>query len=300
MTKRILALGFFDGVHLGHGALLGRTWELAQELGYVPAALTFDTHPDELVYGQPVPLLNTADERALLMKRLYGIEEIITLPFNRETMAQPWEEFVEQRLCWDYGAVHVVCGHDFRFGAGGKGNAARLKEKCHSLGMGCDCIPEFSLYGEVVSSTRIRTLLQEGRMAEAVACLGHPHMLTGTVVHGRQLGRTLGIPTANLLPSQGLLLPKFGVYAALAHFDGICRPAVVNIGSRPTVQGHRVTVEPWILDFEGDLYGHHLELSLYRFLRAEEKFDSLEALQAEIHKNATETRQFFAQTDLPL
>ncbi len=295
MTKRILALGFFDGVHLGHGALLRRTRELAEEMGYVPAALTFDTHPDELVHGQSVPLLNTAAERALLMKRLYGIAEIITLPFDRATMAQPWEDFVEQRLCWDYGAVHVVCGHDFRFGAGGAGNAARLKEKCHSLGMGCDCIPEFSLYGEPVSSTRIRGLLQEGRMEEAVACLGHPHLLTGTVVHGRQLGRTLGIPTANLLPAKGLLLPKFGVYAALAHFDGLCRPAVVNIGSRPTVQGHQVTVEPWILDFEGDLYGHSLELSLYRFLRSEQKFDSLEALKAEIHKNAAETRQFFAK-----
>ncbi len=294
MTKRILALGFFDGVHLGHGALLRRTKELAEELGYVPAALTFDTHPDELVYGQAVPLLNTAEERSLLMRQLYGIEEVITLPFNRETMAQPWEAFVEQRLYGEYGAVHVVCGHDFRFGAGGAGNAPRLKEKCRSLGMGCDCIPEFSLYGEVVSSTRIRGLLQEGRMEEAVACLGHPHILSGTVVHGRQLGRTLGIPTANILPAQGLLLPKFGVYAALARFDGLYRPAVVNIGSRPTVQGHRVTVEPWILDFDGDLYGHPLELSLYRFLRPEQKFDTLEALKAEIHKNAEETRQFFA------
>lgn len=293
MNKRILALGFFDGVHLGHGALLRRTKELAEETGYVPAALTFDTHPDELVHGQPVPLLNTAEERALLMRRLYGIEEIITLPFDRATMAQPWEDFVEDRLCRDYGAVHVVCGHDFRFGAGGVGNADRLKEKCHSLGMGCDCIPQLSLNGEIVSSTRIRGLLTEGCMDEAVACLGHPHIISGTVVHGRQLGRTLGIPTANLLPAQGLLLPKFGVYAALARFDGICRPAVVNIGSRPTVQGHRVTVEPWILDFEGDLYGHTLELSLYRFLRQEQKFDSLEALKAKIHENAEETRQFF-------
>ena len=293
MTKRILALGFFDGVHAGHGTLLRRTKELADKMGCVPAALTFDTHPDELVHGTAVPLLNTAEERALLMRRLYGIEEIITLPFDRATMAQPWEDFVEQRLYREYGAVHVVCGYDFRFGAGGAGNAQRLKEKCHSLGMGCDCIPQLSLNGEVVSSTRIRGLLTEGRMDEAVACLGHPHIISGTVVHGRQLGRTLGIPTANLLPAQGLLLPKFGVYAALARFDGICRPAVVNIGSRPTVEGHRVTVEPWILDFEGDLYGQHLELSLCRFLRPEKKFDSLEELKQAIHKNAEETRQFF-------
>ncbi len=293
MRKRILALGFFDGVHLGHGALLRRTKELAEETGAIPAALTFDTHPDELVHGHPVPLLNTAQERAMLMRQLYGIEEVITLPFDRNTMTQPWEDFVEKRLWKEYCAVHVVCGHDFRFGAGGAGNAPRLKEKCHSLAMGCDIIPEFSLYGETVSSTRIRSLLAQGRMEEAVACLGHPHLLTGTVEHGRQLGRTLGIPTANLWPAEGLLLPKFGVYAALARFDGLCRMAVVNIGSRPTVQGHRVTVEPWILDFDGDLYGHSLELSLYRFLRAEQKFDSLEALKTEIHKNAEETRQFF-------
>lgn len=293
MVKRILALGFFDGVHSGHGALLLRTRELADALGCVATALTFDTHPDELVHGTAVPLLNTAEERAQLMRRLYGIDEILTLPFDRATMAQPWEDFVEQRLCAQYGAVHVVCGYDFRFGAGGAGNAQRLGEKCRALGIGCDCIPPHSLGGEVVSSTRIRKLLTEGRMNEAVACLGHPHLISGTVVHGRQLGRTLGIPTANLLPAQGLLLPKFGVYAAMAQFGDLHRPAVVNIGSRPTVEGHRVTVEPWILDFEGDLYGQHLELSLYRFLRPEKKFDSLEDLKQAIHKNAEETLAFF-------
>ena len=270
MEQCVLALGFFDGVHLGHGGLLKKTREVADRLGLPAAALTFDTHPDTLVFGAKVPLLNTPEERKYLMQSLYGIDQVLTLHFDR--------------------ATHVVCGHDYRFGAGGRGTPEKLAAECARLGLGFDCIPEIRLEGQTVSSTLIRSLLESGETAKAVRFLGHPHILTGTVISGRHLGRTLGIPTANLSVPKGILVPKFGVYAARAVFDGQTRPAVVNIGVRPTVDGHTVTVEPWILDFDGDLYGHALRLELTDFLRPEQKFASLEALRSEILRNAETVR----------
>ena len=290
MEQCVLALGFFDGVHLGHGGLLKKTREVANRLGLPAAALTFDTHPDTLVFGAKVPLLNTPEERKYLMQRLYGIDQVLTLHFDRATMEQPWQEFVRKTLVQKYRAAHVVCGHDYRFGAGGRGTPEKLAEECARLGLGFDCIPEIRLEGQTVSSTLIRSLLEGGETAKAVRFLGHPHILTGTVISGRHLGRTLGIPTANFSVPEGILVPKFGVYAARAVFDGQTRPAVVNIGVRPTVDGHTVTVEPWILDFDGDLYGHTLRLELTDFLRPEQKFASLEALKSEILRNAETVR----------
>ena len=278
----VLALGFFDGVHIGHGGLLRRTRETADRLGVPAAALTFDTHPDTLVSGHSVPLLNTPEDRAALMREYYGIDEVLTLHFDRETMTQPWERFAEETLLGRYHAVHLVCGHDFRFGDRGAGNPEKLAAFCAQRGIGFDRIDVIELDGAPVSSTRIRALLEAGDMAEAVRCLGHPHVLTGPVVSGRHLGRTIGIPTANLALPPQLLCPRHGVYAALACFDGRRLPAVVNIGSRPTVGGTHVTVEPWILDFDGDLYGRTLRLEFYTFLRPERKFDSLDELRAAI------------------
>lgn len=292
MRDRIIALGFFDGVHLGHGGLLKRTRELADQQGMKAAALTFDTHPDELVFGEKVPLLNTPEEREYLMKSIYGIDELLPLHFDRDTMSQPWENFVVT-LGEKYRGAHVVCGQDFRFGAGGQGTPEKLNQKCMELGIGCDCIPEITMEGETISSTLIRKLLLEGKTEKAVRFLGHPHIISGAVTGGRKIGRTLGIPTANLHLKPGILVPKFGVYTAKAYVDGQELPAVVNIGTRPTVDGHRVTVEPWLLDFNGDLYGEPLRLELYAFLREEKKFDSLEELRTEILKNAEETREFF-------
>lgn len=290
----VLALGFFDGVHLGHGGLLRRTRSLADEYGVAAAALTFDAHPNALLRGQPVPLINSAADREWLLRERYGMDELRLLHFDRAAMAQPWEAFVTERLQREYGAIHVVCGHDFRFGAGGVGDPTKLAALCRTCGIGCDCVPEIRMDGQTVSSTLIRTLLEQGEMERAVRFLGHPHILSGTVESGRQLGRTLGIPTANLRLPQGVLLPKNGVYAAKAHFDGQTHLCVVNVGSRPTVSGSGITVEPWILDYDGDLYGHTLRLSFYRFLRPERRFPTLDALKEEILRNAEETKAFFS------
>ena len=157
-------------------------------------------------------------------------------------------------------------------------------------------VPEQAIDGVRISSTHIRGLLEAGEMERAAEFLGHPHILTGTVVSGRKLGRTIGIPTANLMIPQGLVTPKFGVYACTAVTEAGEFLAVTNIGTRPTVGGHRVTVEPWLLDFEGDLYGKELTLTFHAFLRPEQKFGSLEELQEEIRKNALQTRKLLGKS----
>jgi riboflavin kinase/FMN adenylyltransferase len=154
-------------------------------------------------------------------------------------------------------------------------------------------IQEQTLKGNRVSSSLIRRLVQSGEMESATRYLGHPHMLTGQVLHGKKLGRTLGVPTANLQIPAGIAVPKFGVYACRAIVDGASFPAVANVGTRPTVSGNGITVEPWILDFEGDLYGKEIRLEFYRFLRSEMKFADLAALKEQIHNDAEETRRYF-------
>lgn len=287
----IYALGFFDGVHLGHAALLRECRRLAEETGCKAAAVTFSSHPDTLVLGKTPRLINTIEDRVQLLTES-GMDEVVVLPFDKQMQTMPWQEFLHL-LVANYGAAGLVCGHDFRFGNGGAGNAALLTDYCTEHHMPCAVVPEQTVSGITVSSTHIRSLLEAGKMEEAALFLGHPHILSGTVVTGRKLGRTLGIPTANLsIPEEVVKLP-FGVYACKAEAEGNTYIAVTNIGNRPTVGGHRITVEPWLLGFDGDLYGKHLTLSFHAFLRPEQKFPSLEALKEEIQKNAIETRKFF-------
>lgn len=289
--KTIYALGFFDGVHLGHAALLRACRALADKRGCKAGVVTFDSHPDALVHGAAPVLLVSRAQREQLLRR-YGMDTVITLPFDRNMMSMPWQDFYRM-LRQEYAAAGIVCGSDFRFGARGAGSGRELMKVCAADGIPCTVVPEQTVDGIRISSTHIRALIEEGRMETAVRFLGHPHIISGTVVHGRSLGRTLGIPTANLVLEPGLVVPKFGVYACRCIVDGKSYPAVTNVGTRPTVNGEGVTVEPWILDFAGDLYGKEITLEFNRFLRPETKFDGLGALQAQIHQDAVETRHYF-------
>ena len=293
--KRVLALGFFDGVHLGHGALLKAARQAADRLGCPAAVLTFDRHPGELVSGGRIPLINTAEDRAGLMRRLYGVDEVLFGHFDRAMMEMPWKSYVGEYLIGKLGAVHVVCGHDHHFGWRGEGNPTRLRQACSQFGIGCDVVQKVALHDTTVSSTYVRKLLEDGQMEEAVEFLGHPHVLTGTVVRGRQLGRQMGTPTANLLLPEEVLPPAFGVYACQVVIGGRKYPAVTNVGVRPTVNGGgQITVEPWILEFEDNLYDKTIRVEFHKFLRPERKFDSLEELRAAILRNADETRAFLS------
>lgn len=286
--KTIYALGFFDGVHLGHQALLAACRELAKTHGCKAGVVTFSSHPDGLVSGNTPALLNTIEDRKGLLTA-FGMDVVIALPFDRELMTTHWSVFLQQLVNHD--AFGFVCGSDFRFGAGGSGTARKLRGFCESRQMPCAIVPQQELDGVRVSSTYIRQLMEQGEIRKANRFLGHPHVFTGNVISGRGLGHTIGIPTANLEIPEGILLPRSGVYACTAHVDGHKYVAVTNIGSRPTVGGHHVTVEPWLLDFEGALYGKQLTLVFHEFLRPEKKFSDLEELRKEILKNAAETRK---------
>ena len=291
-NKTIYALGFFDGVHIGHGALLDICREVAREGGQSSGVVTFSAHPDTLVLGQTPRLINTPEDRERLLRKSYGVDTIVTLPFDRKMRDMPWKSFLEL-LRRDYDAAGFVCGADFRFGSRGAGNAGMLAIYCRTESLPWAVVPEQTLDGIRISSTHIRGLIENGEMSTAVKFLGHPHILTGQVVHGRHLGSTLGIPTANLRLPPELAVPKFGVYMCLCAIDGKTYPAVTNVGTRPTVNGQDVTVEPWILDYDGDLYGREITLEFYRFLRPERKFESLQALKTEILRNADQTREYF-------
>ena len=296
MKERVIALGFFDGVHLGHAALLRRTAEEAAARGAVPSVFTFDRVPKEVVTGIPCPLINSPEDRAGLMRRLYGIQDVIMVPFDHEMMTTSWEDFVTGILVERYHAVYLVAGHDHHFGHKNQGSPELLQQRCAQLGLGCDIIPKVEVGGITVSSTYIRRLVELGQIERANTFLGHPHTLTQVVRHGHRIGRTIGIPTVNLTVPPHVLVPSHGVYATRVHLpDGSCFSAVTNVGTRPTVNnGTDVTVEAWLLDFDGDLYGQTVRLEFYRHIRDEIRFDSLDSMKAEIQSNAETTRQYFA------
>lgn len=290
--KRIFALGFFDGVHKGHQEVLEACMDLALENGCDTAAITFDRHPQSCFSAEPPKLLTTLEGRKWHLRHTW-MDEVVVFPVNRETMTIPWQEFLERLV--DMGAAGFVCGKDFRFGHRGEGDADKLCRFCADRDMPHYVIEEQKLDGIRISSSHIRGLVTAGELEEACRFLGHQHTLTGPVVSGRGLGHQLGFPTANIeIPEDLVCLPQ-GVYACIACVDD--RPphyyAVTNIGSRPTVDGHQVRAESWLLGFDGDLYGKQLHLFFYEFLRPEQRFGSLEELKEAVLQDAEKTRRFF-------
>ena len=294
--RRAIALGFFDGVHIGHGALLRKTTERAKELGITPSVLSFDVHPDKLVFGKDVPLINSALSREEIIRRCYGINEMVFLHFDKRIMHMPWQDFADT-IIRELGLAWIVVGHDFCFGYRGEGTAEKLKAYCEGKGLGCDIIQAVTLDGRIVSSTYIRTLIADGDMEQAARYLGHPHTLQDTVHSGYHLGTKLGAPTINMSFPEGVIVPRHGVYAARVFLeDGSSHIAVANIGVRPTVSdGQRVNVESHLLEFNGNLYGRQARVEFYKFLRPEKKFDDYEALSAQIRSDAVEARAYFRQ-----
>ena len=291
--KTVIALGFFDGLHLGHAALLNRARARAAELGAEAALLTFDVHPDALVKKSPVELLCSAEDRRYLAKRYFDIDRVLYIHFNSETMRLPWQEFMEH-VCLRYGAVHFVIGHDFSCGYKGAGTAPLLEDWCRARGLGCDVIPAVTLDGVVVSSTYIRELIRAGDMERAAAFLGHPHLMTDTVRTGFRLGRTMDFPTVNMCLGEGVLEPRRGVYATRVLLPDGSHDAVTNVGLRPTFDGQKVTVETHILDYSADLYGQRVCVMFCHFLREERKFDSPGLLSAQIREDVAQARAWFA------
>jgi riboflavin kinase/FMN adenylyltransferase len=290
--SRVLALGFFDGVHLGHGQLFKRTVKQAAEMCATPCALTYNAHPKTLVTGRPVPLLCSTEERAELIRSLYRIPEVLVESFTVETARIPWRTYVDTVLSERLNAVFIVVGHDFTFGHLGEGTPAKLSEYCETRGVGCAVIPPKRIGGVRVSSTYIRGLVSEGDMETAAKFLGHRYRLSGTVEHGRGLGRQFGFPTTNFPLPPERQSPEWGVYATVVHWKGRSYPAVTNVGVRPSIGrgGGAPVVESTLLDFENTLYGEHIDVDFIRFIRPERRFSSPYALTEQVRLDVETAR----------
>ncbi|MCL2201453.1 MAG: bifunctional riboflavin kinase/FAD synthetase [Oscillospiraceae bacterium] len=296
---RVIALGFFDGVHLGHSALIWRAIDIAEQKKLVPSVITFDTHPRNLLQSEEVVLINSPEDRAGLIQRVFGIDDIIFLHFDESTAKMPWALFVDH-IYNEFGARHLVAGFDFRFGSKGEGNSELLKQKCSQLGIGCDIIPEVKLDNITSSSSYVRTLLLDGDIERANIFLGHPHMLTDLVRFGFRLGRTLGTPTINMCFQPGVLIPAHGVYATKVYLeDGSEHIGVTNIGIRPTVaDSEQVTAETHILDYQGNLYGRQVRVEFHARIRPEIKFEDVNHLKAQIQKDCRSAKEYFKKKGL--
>lgn len=288
----VVALGFFDGAHIGHQALFAKAKEVAALSNSVTMAATFNRHPDELVTGKPVTLINSNADRYYLLHCVCGMDEVRFIPFDQEVMCLPWELFIENICLAHFGATHLICGEDFTFGHYGQGNAQLLKQKCAELNIGCDVIASVVMDGAAVSSTRIRELLLKGDLEQANRLLGHPHVLSGIVQEGRHLGTRYFYPTANIAIPPSVICMPYGGYETRASIDGgEFLPAITNIGINPTVcEQSDVRVETYIIDFEGDLYNKELRLEFLRFLRPEQDFGSFEALRRQIDEDISAIR----------
>jgi len=292
-SKRVcLALGFFDGVHLGHQQIIRQTIAEARQHDSLALVLTFDQHPNTVVAPDHVPpLIHSLPQRTRAIESL-GVDTLLVLCFDKQFSEQSGETFIRQ-LARDLGRIQSLCiGADFVFGHKRSGNVELLKRLGEELNFTVHGIAAVSLDGQVVSSTRIREAIRAGDFASATRMLGRPYSLAARVVKGDQLGTKLGFPTANL-DVTGLVLPPNGVYAARAIVGGKAYRAVLNIGLRPTVQSSnpQPRVEVHLLDFSGQLHGEELEVTFAGMLREERKFASLEELKAQIARDVAEAKQ---------
>lgn len=286
-TPRAVALGFFDGIHLGHRAVLQRALDEASA-GYTPAVFTFDTLPKVEAVGR----LSDDAETASVLERM-GFAEWIVAPFDALRDLSP-EAFVRDVLCGALGAKAVVCGSNYHFGKGGAGDAAMLTALGEQYGLTVAVLPPVLADGEPVSSTRIRAAVGAGDLLTANRLLGRAFTIHAPVIDGQHLGRTLGTPTINQALSTERVLPRFGVYASAVIVDGRVTYGVTNIGIKPTVGGTEPLAETWIPEFEGDLYGQEVPVMPICFLRAEQTFSSLDELREQIRADGDAVRRLFS------
>jgi riboflavin kinase / FMN adenylyltransferase len=284
--KVCVAIGMFDGVHLGHQQVIRQTIEDARQHEGVAAAITFDCHPNSVVAPDRNPPLIYSLAQKLRVIRSLGIDTILLLHFDQAFSGIPGEQFIRD-LARDFGHIHSLCvGSAFTFGHKRSGNIGLLKRLGQELNFIVHGLASVALDGKVVSSTQIREAIRAGSLDVASQMLGRSYSLTGEVIRGDQLGRALGFPTANI-DVGGLVVPPNGVYAAHARAADRTHRAVVNIGLRPTLQNPdpRLQVEVHLLDFSGDLYGKELEIAFVAKLREEKKFPSREALREQIGRD---------------
>lgn len=286
-----VALGKFDGVHLGHRKLLGQVLE-QKKRGLQAVVFTFDTSAATF-FGGDDKELSTREEKRAAFSRL-GIDVLIEFPLNRDTAATLPLDFLSRYLAGQMRTAYLCAGPDLSFGKGGAGNYALLAEYAQKFGYQVELIEKVRVNGEEVSSTRVREAVRAGRMQDAALMLGAPYSVSGRVVHGRALGRQLGMPTANLRPNGSKLLPPNGVYYSKTVLNGKTYRGITNVGCKPTVSDEQVMgVETYLYDFEGEIYDRDMTVELLAFRRPERTFESVEALRRQIEEDVEAGRNAF-------
>lgn len=287
------AIGKFDGVHVGHRRLLEEILSQRKD-GRKACVFTFDPPPSVFFKKAEEKELSTREEKRRLFAAL-GVDILIEFPLNRETAAMLPQTFVTEVLFGRMQAGFVAAGTDLSFGAGGAGDAALLKRMAAECGAEVHIIEKVAVDGREVSSTRVREAVEAGDMPLTQRLLGMPYPVVGTVRHGNRIGRTLGMPTLNLLPSADKLLPPLGVYYSGVWLNGQYYNAISNIGYKPTIEEDvkRLGVETYLYDFDGDAYGEEIEVNLYEFKRPEKRFHSVEALRAQLQEDIAAGAAYF-------
>jgi riboflavin kinase/FMN adenylyltransferase len=287
-----VAIGNFDGVHVGHRALIARARELAATRGAAAVALTFDPHPSAVVGAGAPPRLASLDRRIELLAEA-GLDAVVVEPFTRELASRTADDFVDNILLRGLRARAIVVGYDFTYGAGRAGTTEALAAHGARTGVDVAIVPAVEVDGVVASSTRIRAALRDGDLAQAQKLLGRRWDIDGTVVHGAKRGRAIGVPTANIAPASDLPIAP-GIYAVTLVAGGAPLPAVASLGTNPTfVEQGGLVLEVHVLDWEGDLYDQKVRVSFVARLREERKFDSVDALITQIRSDIDQARRLF-------
>lgn len=290
--KSAVAVGKFDGIHLGHRKLLGKILE-QKEKGLAAVVFTFDTSASAFFGGEEKELSTREEKRAAFAQM--GIDVLIEFPLNKETAATEPEEFVRRYLARQMQTAYLCAGPDITFGRRGAGNKELLARYEKVCGYRLELIEKVQVDGGEVSSTRVRSAVRAGEMEAAARMLGMPYSMSGRVEHGRRLGRTLGMPTANLLPEADKLLPPAGVYYSSVLLNGHIYRGISNVGCKPTVSRENIMgVETYLYDFDDSIYGSQITVQLHAFRRPEEKFDNVEALRAQLMLDIAAGREFEA------
>lgn len=289
----VLTMGVFDGLHLGHQLIMKTVVERAQAVNATPTVITFDPHPRAVLFPQSSPpLLQTLDQRINAFNVL-GIEQTIVIPFTRELAQQPAEVFLKDIVNERLQAKEVYLGQGFFFGKDREGNIDLLRRVSKELGFFADEVSEVRLRDKRISSSRIRILLLDGHVNLARRMLGRPYGVEGRVIHGAQRGRTIGFPTANLQP-QNRVIPKRGVYVTSTLIDDQWRRSITNIGIRPTFEKDvEPSVESYVLNWDGDLYGDVIRIRFLHRIRDEKKFNSIDELITQIRKDVSRAENYF-------
>ena len=295
----VVTLGNYDGVHVGHQEIFRRVRVCATERAGTAIVFTFDPHPLKVVAPERCPPIMVTCEQKIALIEAHGIDLVVCQPFAREFAEQSPSEFVQDYLVRGLGAKLIIVGYDYSFGRGREGTIDHLRELGLEFGFELEVVEPIQVDGEIVSSTRVRRLISEGRLRDANRCLGRPYSIAGTVIHGDHRGRKLGFPTANIR-STDELLPARGVYAIRVRWREKFFDGVVNLGVNPTFERREVTIEPHIFDFHADLYNETIEVFFIKRLRDEVKFASAEALVAQIERDVAQARQILTENPDPL